>query len=260
MKNKSKLLALSAVVLLTALSLTACGDARGGNSKVDTSTDTSVIYRSADANNSYDLEIIKSGARAAYSPKGGDDYTMTITKMSDGKSKKSDGKVRTASGGKFTLEKDGKSFEVTVANGAMTDITGDIPLNDGTTITPGAVTKIGTFTLTGIPAKYEGWGARFESSDILGFITYDSDDNWILAVISGGKVVIPLWVYSNDDYTYSTRYSGNDTLTDDEGVILENPKNDDDQEYFSFATEANPLKFSDGSAERKWSDGKKVEW
>jgi hypothetical protein len=101
MKNTKILLAALAIALV--LGMTACGDGGGGRVVITEDVDTSVIYSSADSSNTYTLEVIKSGSRAAYNPTGGDDYTMTITKMSDGTTNESDGKVKTFSGGKFDL-------------------------------------------------------------------------------------------------------------------------------------------------------------
>jgi hypothetical protein len=266
MKNLYKVLGIIALAAVIGFTFAACGGDDGGsnpgggtNPGDGSDGDTSVIYRSADDNNSYELEITKSGARAAYKPKDGDDYTMTVTKRSDGSSKKSDGKVKTASDGRFTLEKDGKSFEVTVADGAMTDIKGDIPLNDGTTIpSPGEVTKVGAFTITGIPAKYEGLYAAFDGYEfgVHGAIAFlDEEPYEILPVISDGKVVIPAWTRDWNGDGQAKRYSGNDTFKDFVVVLSRNPRDAYAYEFIAFGTEAKPLKFSDGSAERKWSDG-----
>jgi hypothetical protein len=235
--KKKIVLAVLAVALVLGMTAIGCSNSTTAGDVGD----TSVLYRSADANNSYDLEIIKSGAKAAYSPRGGDDYTMTVTSMSDGSSKKSDGKVKTFSGGKFTLEKDGNSFEVTIADGAMTAITGAIPLNDGTTIpSPGAVTKLGTFTLTGIPAQYNGWEAAIDyNGEISNFGLFS-------LIISGGKVVIPLF-----DSRSGSRvgYSGNDTIVDFE-VLLGPPAALSWEKVLRLT-----VQFSNGSVVKAWSDG-----
>jgi hypothetical protein len=247
MKNTKILLTVLAIALV--LGMTACGDGGGGRVVSTEDVDTSVIYSSADNSNTYTLEVIKSGSRAAYNPTGGDDYTMTITKMSDGTTNESDGKVKTFSGGKFDLEKGGKSFEVTVADGAMTAITGNIPLNDGTTVTPGTVTRIGTFTLTGIPSSYNGWYAGlYVDQKVTGAIVFNSNGYLYhtYPVISGGKVTIPLWVWDG-----TSRYSGNDTFTLVE-VSITNPKDADD---YLFLVIRSPVKSSNGSAAKAWSDG-----
>jgi hypothetical protein len=77
----------------------------------------------------------------------------------------------------------------------MTAITGNIPLNDGTTVTPGTVTRIGTFTLTGIPSKYNDWYAGlYVDQKVKGAIVFSNSGYHTYPVISGGKVTILLWV------------------------------------------------------------------
>jgi hypothetical protein len=129
----------------------------------------------------------------------------------------------------------------------------------------------GTFTLTGIPAKYNGMyaalggGVSDDDSDpyylLTGFQSIDVSTSTItLSQIANGKVSIPTWVM-DDPLIGFVRYSGNDTRFG-VGVTIHNvPTLNDinDPSHIKAvwtATKPSPsVKFSRGGAARSWSQG-----
>jgi hypothetical protein len=125
MKNKKILLVIPAIALVFAMAVIGCGSS--GASSIGEKP-TSVTYISADsAGNTYELEISSASARAAYNPKQGDNYVLTINPGN----KKSSGTVKSFTGGEFTLAKGNDEFKVAITNGEMTEIKGTIPCDDG---------------------------------------------------------------------------------------------------------------------------------
>jgi len=130
MKNTIKLLGIIVITAVIGFSFASCKGA-------DAADPTEAKYVSTDGTNTYELVI--SAPRAAYSPKNGDTYDLTINP----ENKTSSGKVATVSGGSFTLTPvvngtDGTQFIITVSGTGITDITGNIILTDGTPVTPPA--------------------------------------------------------------------------------------------------------------------------
>jgi hypothetical protein len=124
----------------------------------------------------------------------------------------------------------------------------------------------GTFTLTGIPAQYNGKWATIEAgNDSVGLYLYGaqsvnaSTSAYTASPISGGSVSIPMWK-PNSSYTTVTRYSGNDTC----GVIvwiLETAnhvffdEDEDEDEDVIAGVGFYSVTFSNGSAARSWNQG-----
>jgi hypothetical protein len=117
----------------------------------------------------------------------------------------------------------------------------------------------GTFTLTGIPAEYNGkYAILFAGDDdgIIGAQTVNiSTRNATLPAISNKSVSIPLWK-PNANYTSVARYSGNDTFVvfifiKDDGSFNGEFDQDDFVDGVSFESVA----FSNGSASKTWSQG-----
>jgi len=127
----------------------------------------------------------------------------------------------------------------------------------------------GTFTLTGIPAEYNGKYAvligyeKTEEEDeedgleILGFETVNlSTEICTYPVISNGSVSIPLWIPTGSNVT---RYSGNHTfeevgvgITSDQSFLFDGDIIDEKSEtWIGFYN----VTFSNGSATRAWSQG-----
>jgi len=129
--------------------------------------------------------------------------------------------------------------------------------NSGSTGNSGVVTS-GTFTLTGIPAIYNGKYAILQSSLPIGGAQSINmaTDTIILVPITNGSVSIPMWSGINTDNPI--RYSGNDTAT----VMVT---------IFNLATTTssfdvlsplplsqikfNSVTFSKGGATKSWSQG-----
>jgi len=125
----------------------------------------------------------------------------------------------------------------------------------------GSTDAEGTFTITDIPAAYNGKYALFGARDQSGFRIWgtqgdDASGNMILTKINNGKAVIPL----EDSSTWET-YKGNDTFitnwSANQGVWvaiygtetifnLDAPRLD----MASFAS----VKFLKGSAKKSWND------
>jgi hypothetical protein len=115
----------------------------------------------------------------------------------------------------------------------------------------------GTFTLTGIPAKYNGMYASFFTSNGEGNI-YGGNDVSIFGPekgtrISNGKVSIPVWFFATAN---GERYKGNDTLdiitifiieSEEAGMLEAALHNVDGATYHQ-------VTFSNGSATRAWSE------
>jgi len=119
----------------------------------------------------------------------------------------------------------------------------------------------GVFTLTDIPATYNGNYVYFEAVNdnvyIVGCQSVDVSKKIITLVrISNGKVNIPLWLYNTANNSVS-KYSGNDTFTqyDNVGVgIFSSVTLPGDNEqladiYFS------SVSFSNGSLLKSANDG-----
>jgi hypothetical protein len=112
----------------------------------------------------------------------------------------------------------------------------------------------GTFTLTGIPAKYNGMYADMLSSDIgLGIYSTNGDPS---ARISNGTVRIPV-------YTINTNYTGSNDLdipftgsgTGRVAVTI-STKSDSSGDIMAFGTFSS-VTFSNGSATASWNQ---VDW
>jgi hypothetical protein len=114
----------------------------------------------------------------------------------------------------------------------------------------------GTFTITGIPAEYNGEYMHFHQTyyhhTVNGSNIYGGSKDGGVPVmgspISNGSVSIPLWEQVGD----FVRYSGNDTVTEVDVTILK---------YMNPYTSVNPtahrrfnsVTFSNGNATRSWS-------
>jgi len=132
------LLAIALVFGAIAMTLASCG---GGNGDAATPSggDTSATYTGYDADgNAYTLVVTKAANRAAYSPKSGDTYVLTIHGANNAVLGKSTGTVDSVSGLTFTLQKGGGTFTIRVSGSNIASITDDIPLDSGGTRTPPA--------------------------------------------------------------------------------------------------------------------------
>jgi len=124
----------------------------------------SASYSGFDADDNYYTLTIKAAGRAAYAPRAGDTYVLTML-ISD-VTGISTGTVSAFAGSVFTLS--GGAFTVTVSGSAIESISGTIPLEDGgTQPAPGGV-------LT--PTKSAGGG-----DPVSGFTSIAAFANWLSA-------------------------------------------------------------------------------
>jgi hypothetical protein len=119
------LVILAASLVLT-MTVAGCGGGGGGGGSP---TPESATYTyNDDAGNAYKLEITQAG-RAAFIPKKGDNYVLTITFV-NGDVKKSTGTITGFSNNQLELKSsDNKVFCVIVNGGKIDGITGDIPVS-----------------------------------------------------------------------------------------------------------------------------------
>jgi hypothetical protein len=141
MKNTMKFLGFIALVAVIGFTMAACpGDDGGGNNSPKT-----VKYESTDtAGNTYILIITIKGTTAAE----GDSYVLTIKKAGQ-PDKVSTGTVSNAGAGTITLQPGNSGsdpFTVTVSNGQMTAITGNIAVEgaEEPVASPGTLTPVTT--------------------------------------------------------------------------------------------------------------------
>jgi hypothetical protein len=130
----------------------------------------------------------------------------------------------------------------------------------------------GEFTITNIPAKYDGKYAIFWGEDEDGVIELYGGDSFDLlkeiykpSRISNGKVILPVWISRNGKSV--TRYSGNHTV-EIEVEIVELDKDGDFEtidEFFFTEYELrgsrrevdNRVRFSNGNATKSYDDRNK---
>jgi hypothetical protein len=213
MKNTFKVLGIIGLMLVIGFSFAACGGGDdGGGSNPQTAS-----YTGTSGGQSYSLKITEKTAK--YTAQSGDSYELTVG------SKKSTGTVVSSAGGILTLKPSNSSetFTANVSGNTLTALNGTITYTDGTTAAgPGALTGSdssggagGTLVVTDIPATYNGKYALFEAigdSYVGGFQSVNVSTRKVTLVqISNGRVSLPMWEYESE--TSVTRYSGNDTFT-----------------------------------------------
>jgi hypothetical protein len=115
----------------------------------------------------------------------------------------------------------------------------------------------GTFTLTGIPAEYNGKYAMLWGEPRVGIASINLKTlSGTLPQIANGSVDLPMWVMSGSEAAPSmARYSGNDTI--DIKILIYTK---DDYEWFDPMVEIGgkqfaSVTFSGGNAARVWSAG-----
>jgi len=123
MKNFVKWFGIIALVAVIGFSFVSCGGGGGGS---DAGSNGNVTYTySDDGGNAYKLEITQQANRAAYNPKKGDSYVLTIN-FTDGKVEKSTGTVKEFKDGQLQLKSsDDKEFQVMVKGDKIAGIAGD---------------------------------------------------------------------------------------------------------------------------------------
>jgi len=119
----------------------------------------------------------------------------------------------------------------------------------------------GTFTLTGIPAEYNGKYAVFTGAE-----NFEDEDNDFMLIgaqsnpttrsgtavqIQGGRVSLPMWKMTEGG---SERYSGNDTVMATIDIYNNATVNAQTDEPI-YTRSFNSITFNNGSAEKTWTDG-----
>jgi len=126
MKNKKILLAILAVALVFATALIGCSNGTTNKGSTGTAPASGTYTYEDDAGNNYNLVITQ--ARAAYTPKKGDSYVLTITFADGSPTQTSTGTVKAfdSNSGQFTLtSSDNKEFYVLVRDDKVVGIGGD---------------------------------------------------------------------------------------------------------------------------------------
>jgi len=179
MKKTVKLFGNLLVIAFAAVmifAITSCGD--GGD------TPASAIYTGIDDSGAeYKLEINAAG-RAAYSPKVGDSYTLTVT-PAGGTAKKSTGTVSGVNPLKLKPSNSSVTFTITVnASGGITAMSGTITYADGTT--QAAPTVLTPPTPDGSGGDPSVWTlADFDMSFSMNAITY-GNGKFVVGSDNGG--------------------------------------------------------------------------
>jgi hypothetical protein len=133
--------------------------------------------------------------------------------------------------------------------------------DDGSTNDNGGNTG-GTFVLTDIPSAYNGKYAYFEAENSSVYIAgcqsiSISTQTITLVQISNGRVSIPMWIFNEASGSVS-RYSGNDTFTQDDRfgvVILEKAVFTYQEDPIASIYFSGSLVFNNGGAEKSVNNG-----
>jgi hypothetical protein len=115
----------------------------------------------------------------------------------------------------------------------------------------------GTFTLTGIPAEYNGKYAMLWGESQFGIANINPTTlSGTLPQIANGSVNLPMWIMIGSEEAPSlARYSGNDTIDIEILIYTES-----DYDWYEFMEEIGgrqfaSVTFSGGNAARVWSVG-----
>ena len=267
MKSVFKLVGIIAIVVIIGFSMAACDDNSGGG---DNSGGPNIPSQLIGAwyngtSNSDDLLFIidNTGTGIIGSQSG---YSVTVLGFEQGSVPKSgSGSVSFKQGSTET----GQFQFMLNGDGVMWIQSGTGPFAAWANIAkdptrPYVIQKTGTFTLTDIPATYNGKYAVLLAENpatgdydlnLWGYIGNDNTWAMILPQISGGKVVIPLWQHPG------WWYSGNDTYVTDNSIhflvklvnnrAIKNLDEPGDAVFFSSVT------FSGGSAKKSYNDRRK---
>jgi uncharacterized repeat protein (TIGR02543 family) len=152
-------------------------------------------------------------------------------------------------------QKNGAGNEFT----ATTQVTSDVTVYaKWTASNNGSDTGESTFVLTNIPVAYNGkYACLFSENEnypVFGFQTGDMETWTITCVqIANGKVNLPMWILSWDDYSLS-KYSGNDNI-EYIGVFIFDTPIITDENLPLRAVIFSSITFSKGTAVKSWNDG-----
>ena len=217
MNSFRKLFGIISIIAIIVCVMVAC-DLSGSGYDSDpsqtsgTNTYKPVVYTGNGSDSTrYELTITRSSKSVVqFTPATGDSYTLTST-TAVGVTKTSIGTVKDFSGNKFTLTASNNSsvfFEVTIINNAITNITGTITFEGGSTVNgPGSLTTTNGFVavteITGVPS-----GALFGTPITLTGTVAPSD--------ATNKTIV--WSIKNAGTTGAT-ISGNTLSTTASGTV-----------------------------------------
>jgi hypothetical protein len=128
----------------------------------------------------------------------------------------------------------------------------------------------GTFTLTGIPAEYngkyvflEGEGEGEEDLFLFGAQSIDAEYTITGVVIANGSVSLPMWILSGTQESPTVaRYSGNDTdVVVVVSIITSTTASGsrDERENSEAGKTFSSIVFSNGSATKPWNEGTDID-
>jgi hypothetical protein len=215
-----------ALSLILTLALTSCSNGStgggGGGGGGDPDPKKTVITGVGGDGNTYNLEITEKVAaaksiRAAYAPKNGDTYVLTIIFADTTKGTKiSKGTVQTSSASEITLKPEsGTAFTVTIKteNGvtAITAITGTITVEGGTTVQPPekispAVALIASGWDNPGGNAGDNWSTSVDLSDLISTKPKNKDQTFIVRVTGTSDKLLKNFNLSLDGYGSKGQY------------------------------------------------------
>jgi len=188
------------------------------------------------------------------------DHTATVANLPTGVTVQG-GKVTIASNsGTLTLAGDATTVEAVTSTLTLTI---DGVTSAAFTLTIGAGGgNPSTFTVTGIPAQFDGKYACYLMDDdpyICGYESYDDISGIIVLVkIENGSVSLPMWIW-DDVQDMDVVYTGNDTVGGyDAFFLIFNTATVDYDDIFDDFIDARiwtSITFEDGGATATWDDG-----
>ena len=261
MKSVFKLIGIIALVAVIGLTMAACSDNSGGS--VGTTIPSQLIGAWIYDGNL--LFVIESNGTGTIGNQSGYSVTVPSFQQDYAYPKSGSGNVSFKQGsaetGQFQFDLNG--------DGSMWIQSGTGPFAAWANIAkdptrPYVIDKAGTFTLTDIPAKYNGKYAALWADnatgriELWGLIGNDNTGAMILSQISGGKVIIPLWqhgwgYFGNDTYETISDVTSNELksrffikLVDNK--VIKNMNEPGDPVFFRSVT------FSNGSAKKSYNN------
>jgi hypothetical protein len=246
-KMKRNIFWLGMLVITLTFSMAACGgddDSGGGNPQIVTYTGTS-------GGTTYILVITGDTA-----------YVLTVGQ------KTSSGTVTNKTGGVLTLKPSNATdtFTATVSGSGLTAMSGTITYTDNTTTAaPGELSPVtpnpgtgGTFTLSGIPAEYNGKYAGLHGTsttkDLVGATNINiSTGSATLVPITNGSVSLPMWARSDTTSDF-VKYSSNETANVS-FAISNSATFNGDWDAALVVVLFSSVTFSNGGATKTWNQG-----
>jgi len=202
MKNLKILLAIPAIALVFGMTVIGCGNGSTNASGVVSAGLTTKVFESEDDVNRYILSFdAPRSVRAAYTPKYGDSYTLTIIVKASGETKTSSGTVLEVNGATLKLSGGTDLFvtiEVRSGVSAMTAMTGEIKTDDGETLQAPVSLTPKTVEPKSINLTANRWGSGEDQEEWISSI--------VLSEITGVRPKL------GDTYTFKISGTTNKTL------------------------------------------------